>query len=976
MNSLRSNKLISTTALALLSLGMVSCSSGGSSDNGGSVVVPPPPAGGDSFSLNGATLKGTIKNGYVSVVDANDNSIQLTTGRTSSTNGSFNVSIPASANFTGNLVKIIVTGGDGATMVCDAALGCGDSIAFGDDVNIGSDLSIAAIVPAPNNNGSDVVNVTALTNMAASLAEENNPISASNITTANETIADLFELTRSDLEDIPVIDITQPDGDTSDNDAVRAALVSAGILGAILDSGQSLGAGLNSLNQDLVNNNGELFYGDGQPGSGIGMASILEEASDAADSTPNDTSNMASEGTRLKADSIEAQTRDGSTLTDSSPSPHEGLTDLEQAKAFVDDLQLINAAIHNESSSADIEAFTGKVESAGELLINEENGPLPAMVRGLEYVNQAFRAYEEDNSLTEYDVIGQNFTISITSETDGVQFALTDAEIDGNSVNLNVLADHDLVIDESNTSRSDNVGYWFNLNETSVSGDGNISFTGSSGNDALTMNVSTANIAVTDLETISFSRDYSRYYPSDNSQDNSTEANVEFSVGELEINMELLISETASNGVTFEGLGAFTLVNGEFSQTQVEMSIHTIEDSTYVHGQNFSGGLDSTNLTLSGKFSDADNIANVTLTIDANGTDFSISDDWTPITIFDYSFDDNVITFTAPPEDGGIDNYTYEMITFEEAAAEFQSVRDTYAGDFNELEFQRGEITIKYEVYTYTDENGIRRSIYTLYDADEVGNMTAGQPILRQTFAFYPDEDGTIIAPFTRFISMNVFPTWYRTPELSADFITSPPSNTIDFYNEGRQLEGTPTGWCTPDGQQAFGVFPALVPEGGTHEGYVAETFADYDSCINSGQIGFELNSNLNIPDDAKLDLNFAASVFQDVVGIDPDDSEVALTAYGPANLDQGEITGDLSLILSFAGRRFETDARSFDILEDLTQPVTITNQDDVVLTVWESETGELQGELVKAGTVHGTLSDSTGVPIFTFSDDTFVSIQ
>ena len=78
------------------------------------------------------------------------------------------------------------------------------------------------------------------------------------------------------------------------------------------------------------------------------------------------------------------------------------------------------------------------------------------------------------------------------------------------------------------------------------------------------------------------------------------------------------------------------------------------------------------------------------------------------------------------------------------------------------------------------------------------------------------------------------------------------------------------------------------------------------------------------------IDALAEASLRQDLTAVDPADPEVELEVFGNADIVDGDITGDAAVRISFAGRRFETDARGFDGFDDLSVPLVITNQDGV----------------------------------------------
>ena len=87
---------------------------------------------------------------------------------------------------------------------------------------------------------------------------------------------------------------------------------------------------------------------------------------------------------------------------------------------------------------------------------------------------------------------------------------------------------------------------------------------------------------------------------------------------------------------------------------------------------------------------------------------------------------------------------------------------------------------------------------------------------------------------------------------------------------------------------------------------------------------------------------------------------------------------GDLSFIIEFAGRRFASNAIDFEGLDDLSssdlaEPITVTNQDDIVMTLDTADDGTFSGTLTQDGAELATISDDF---IVTFNDGSFVSLQ
>jgi len=118
------------------------------------------------------------------------------------------------------------------------------------------------------------------------------------------------------------------------------------------------------------------------------------------------------------------------------------------------------------------------------------------------------------------------------------------------------------------------------------------------------------------------------------------------------------------------------------------------------------------------------------------------------------------------------------------------------------------------------------------------------------------------------------------------------------------------------------------------------------------------------------------ASISQNITGIDPDDTLVTATLYGPVSYANEEVAGNLTVELEFAGRTFMSDARGLDVFDDLSEPVTITNQDGVTMYIFENAEGKAEGTVSVNGESLGIISEENGIILVTYTDDTFVSIE
>jgi len=226
------------------------------------------------------------------------------------------------------------------------------------------------------------------------------------------------------------------------------------------------------------------------------------------------------------------------------------------------------------------------------------------------------------------------------------------------------------------------------------------------------------------------------------------------------------------------------------------------------------------------------------------------------------------------------------------------------------------------------------------------------------------------------------------SPALDDDFLANPPTNIVDYYNQGIIRVDAPAAFCISTGttlatlmREPFIVREPFITSGQTSlQGSRADEFIFNGSgiCDPAGNIGsdFTIENVVEFDPDASATGLVAISVTQDIAGIDPDDTEVTASVFGPVSFSNGEPGGDLTLTLDFAGRTFETDARNIDIFDDLSVPVTVTNQDGVMMVISEDQNGEATGSISLDGVQQGVITEGNGVPIVTFTDNSFVSLQ
>ena len=123
--------------------------------------------------------------------------------------------------------------GDGADMICDAPQGCNE-FAFGDTFEVEDDLDLRALIEVPSLGTTRTANINILTTLAAKRAGQLNGfrrVSPGDLRDASEDVASVFGIVNQDYSTVPFIDVTQPFVSFDEN-AVRIAMISAGVLGA------------------------------------------------------------------------------------------------------------------------------------------------------------------------------------------------------------------------------------------------------------------------------------------------------------------------------------------------------------------------------------------------------------------------------------------------------------------------------------------------------------------------------------------------------------------------------------------------------------------------------------------------------------------------------------------------------------------------------------------------------------------------
>jgi hypothetical protein len=357
--------------LFFLVLTVIGCGGGGSSSDS--------PA--DTSQIDGKAVKGALINANVQIFAVEDGNLAaepLAEGTTDQT-GAFSLSLPEP--FSGPAKIVVRADGSSSTMRCDSFGGCdadgdgGPEVDYGDEFFLSDSYQLVLYTVIAPGAGAVKRYPTALSDLAARLAEENpfglNPAS---IEGANSQVANLFGLT-GDLTATPVADASDPDalGGLESADSVKLSLLSAGVLNAANDVYARLSAeeALRAFADQFVSDEGQLYQNYGGFDDRVSLADILVGAIGAGNLVPGSVE-LGSTGEQIDNELMLASdpSREGE-FTKAEPSPGAGSEALAQAKQLVQDVRdLINATNLGPLETA-ARGFGDEIDAAA-TLVNED----------------------------------------------------------------------------------------------------------------------------------------------------------------------------------------------------------------------------------------------------------------------------------------------------------------------------------------------------------------------------------------------------------------------------------------------------------------------------------------------------------------------------------------------------------------------------------------------------------------------------
>lgn len=881
---------------------------------------PPPPPTGTSFSLAGEVAKGLIFDGTVEVLDPEDGRI-LATSQTSGTDGTFDITVPDTANFERGIAILRVSGDADATMLCDAGDGCGD-VDFGERVSIGPDFVLETFVDVLPTTDFDV-NVNVLTTMVVRALQIPDPaLSTDDILAAQDEVMTSLGFAFADPSTLSV------SGTSSEE--IRLAAISGGLLSAFSENGYTLAEGL----AWVLDRAASGFLVNESPATNtITYEEILEGAVASARAADPDTPEVEAVLAELLLELQQASTAEpgSNTLTNAfKRSNLQSGTPLQQSKLFVEDLQKVVAAVESETNSDNLDAFGDRLEMAYDLVSDDMEGAVDIVS---DTVDRLATDYENNREAIESGGLaggafsdGFAYEISFANGVATYTVALDDYRGFDTQLTVAFAYEDDIYSDRAS--------------EFDIAGTAEIS--GVVQNDAVALTIDRGSVEADEGRFIDVVMPGTATTIDDETRTISVDAE------RLSLKLEARLADKSPNGLALDG---------ELTATVTDLGLK--RDSRYVDA-----------------FYDVD--------FETETAAFGVELSFVGRGEFEAkSFDIALGVFS---EDEGV---TFEAtnVVAGPTLTKFVSA----PGNSIRLEAPFGNDV----VWSLLDVDAANTQIA---EAEAVGGSTQNSDGSVTVVSpngdiliYVPPKTEAAVAKFevvNDFSGDNTFKFFAQQADIGTLFSSADPDAVLEgdtveeFLNKVLRYETSSFFTCVDDDER----FESNLY---LEEDFTAEVGREVPSIFvgRFSQTCEEVRDFQGVkfsPDNTASDIEglslqalVAASVSQDIIGIDPEDPRVTFSAFGPVEITGGEVTdGEFTFVLDYAGRLFRTNARSFDIFEDLTVPVIVTNQNDVVLTISEAEDGTITGDIRKKGTVYGTIQDSNGVVRVEFTDGVFVTLR
>ncbi len=375
--------------------------------------------------INGAAIKGIIKNGLVEVYGVSQGQIAdqpIITGTTSAA-GNYSITLPATYS---GPVQVVVKGKtDGtSTMTCDALDGCtngGASYTFGADMPLGN-ISLEALLPNAEKGKTITGSVTPLTHMAAAYAKSLG-LHAQGIGAANLKIANQFGL--SNITGTIPPDITSSSAATSSGtNELQYAAISAAVASIAQDDfNGDFSAALANISQGYADNQGQFINNESMDNPNVVSLQELTGTARSMIDDLEDRSEYAGMNTGAKTALMQLETDAENATPDALTNTQVTVTvsgDMQKVKNFVQDVRTWGNVIESDVQSK-ADAFDTQLTMASEALDDSAGSLIEVLAVAVVAANKAYEDNFSSNALSAYSSDFEGLTIhsGTIAETNG-----------------------------------------------------------------------------------------------------------------------------------------------------------------------------------------------------------------------------------------------------------------------------------------------------------------------------------------------------------------------------------------------------------------------------------------------------------------------------------------------------------------------------------------------------------------------------
>jgi len=280
---------------------------------------------------------------------------------------------------------------------------------------------------------------------------------------------------------------------------------------------------------------------------------------------------------------------------------------LEQAQAFVSDLQLIVEAATSQDNEDNIVNFAERVEAAALLIDDEAESAFDAALRASEAIALAYQAFQDDNSITTF--MANGFVVDVSSNSGDLSLIIASQTVGGETVEMSITGDLDvelMEVDEFEQSIDGNSSSGEESVTITINNDA--AFSGSVENSAVELEILGGEVSVVSGDILSSSTFNNTFMMSDSTQGGFQSDAFEFSdllriaADRVSGSLDVVVNEKRANGLSFDGVASASLVGPRFDSEESETSTFGF-DSTGFGFNTFSTEIESADVSFSGTFS-------------------------------------------------------------------------------------------------------------------------------------------------------------------------------------------------------------------------------------------------------------------------------------------------------------------------------------------------------------------------------------